>query len=208
MPMPNRALLLLLLGTAFAGCSPPALFLEPVTPSLNGVVAPAYRDLSEAEIEALFVRPYTGRALLETSGTTAAMLYDLAYLEKRVGGKAGASEALYAMNRRYIEEGISFRIAVWGEKPGEVDLARWRFRLRSDDKRLFDPIRIEPQGVPEFQKESYVDRKATWRSVADLAFPLRAEPPLSSMVLEITRDDGFTQRHTWKFDWVRTPESR
>ncbi|MFH1681451.1 MAG: hypothetical protein ABIH26_12525 [Candidatus Eisenbacteria bacterium] len=204
----RRVSLLVLLAAVWSACSPPALFLEPVTPSLNGIVAPAYRDLPESEVEALFVRPYTGRTLLETSGTTAAMLYDLAYLEKRVGAKAGANEALYAMNRRYIEEGISFRVAVWGEKAGEVDLARWRFQLRTNEGRLLDPILVEPQGVPEFERESFVDRKATWRSVADVTFPIRAEPPLSSVVLEIGRDGDPVQRHTWKFDWVETPELR
>jgi hypothetical protein len=189
-------------------CSPPAIFLEPVTPSLNGVVAPAYRGLSESEVEALFVRPYTGRPLLETSGTTAALLYDLAYLEKRVGDKAGASEALYGMNRRYIEEGISFIVAVWGEREQDVEFPQWGFRLRAADGRVFEPTRVEPHGRPQYESESMVDRKATWRNLADVTFPLRAEPPLASVVLEISQGGTPVQHHTWKFAWMETPETR
>ncbi len=192
----TKLLLLLLLA-----CAPPSLFLQPVSPGLNGKAAPAYRDLSEIEVEALFVRPYTGRGLLETSGTTAAMLYDLSYLEKRVGAKAGGSEALYAMNRKYIEEGISFKIAIWGDRMGDVDLSKWRFRIRDDQGRLFDPIRIETLGVPEFERESMIDKKAVWRNMADATFPLPLAPPLRSVVLEISRNDERVQHHTWKFSW-------
>jgi hypothetical protein len=206
---PDSHIRTLLIGISIGlACSPPAFFLEPVTPSLNGVVAPAYRDLSEAEVEALFVRPYTGRSLLETSGTTAAMLYDLAYLEKRVGGKSGGSEALYSMNRRYIEDGISFRVALWGRTSGEVDLGAFRFRLRTDEGAMLDPIRIEAQGAPEYEKESVVDRRPTWRSLADVTFPIRAEPPLSSVVLEISKGGELVQHHTWKFAWVESPERK
>lgn len=185
----------------FLACAPPALLLQPISPSLDGVTTPAYRDLTENDVEALFVRPYTGRGLLETSGTTAAMLYDLSYLEKRVGAKAGGSEALYAMNRKYIEEGISFKIAIWGDRMGDVDLSRWRFQVRDDEGRLFDPIRIETLGMPEFEKESMIDKKAVWRNMADATFPLQLAPPLQSVVLEISRDDERVQHHTWKFSW-------
>lgn len=206
-PVPSlRFVLLCVIASTF--CAPPAFFLAPVTPSLNGVVAPAYRNLAEGEIEALFVRPYTGRTLLETTGTTAAMLYDLAYLEKRVGEKAGGSEALYGMNRRYIEEGICFRVALWGSRSSDVDFARWGFRLRTDDGRAFDPIRVEPYGVPEYEEETIVDRRPTWRSLADITFPLRAEPPVSSVVLEITKDGERVQHHTWKFSWTDAPRER
>ncbi|MFH1279534.1 MAG: hypothetical protein ABIK65_14275 [Candidatus Eisenbacteria bacterium] len=191
----------LMVSIVLAACAPPAMFLQPVKPSMSGVVAMEYLGLPESEVEAIFVRPYTGRTLLETSGTTSAMLYDLAYLEKRAGAKAGANEALYAMNRRYVEEGISFKIVVWGEKAADVDLALWRFRLRTDDGRTFDPMRLEPIGVPEFDKQSLVDRKATWRNMADITFPLSLAPPLSLVVLEIEKNGERVQHHTWKFDW-------
>lgn len=184
-----------------AACAPPALLLQPVKPSVNGVASAEYREWPESEVEAIFVRPYTGRTLLETSGTTSAMLYELAYLEKRAGGKAGASEALYAMNRRYVEEGISFKVVVWGERTADVDLARWRFRLRAHDGRTFDPMRLDPIGVPQFDPHSLVDRKTTWRNMADVTFPLPLAPPLSSVVLEIEKDGERVQHHTWKFSW-------
>lgn len=193
-----------LLAVFLAACAPPALLLQPVTPSLNGEASPAYRNLSESEVEAMFVRPYTGRTLLETSGTTSAMLYDLAYLEKRVGVKAGANEALYAMNRRYVEDGISFKVVIWGEKASGVDFADWRFQLRANDGRIFDPMRLDPIGVPEFDKQSLVDRKALWRNMADITFPLRLAPPLSSVVLEISLDGERVQHHTWKFSWDKS----
>jgi hypothetical protein len=181
-------------------CAPPTLLMESVTPSRDGRAAAKYRNLTARDVEILFVRPFTERTLLETSGTTSAMLYDYAYLSKWVGEKEGADEALAAMKEKYIDQGISFRILVWGERVHDVDLSRWRFRLRTKDGDVYDPSRFESIGGPEFEHER-VDRRPDWRNLAEATFPVPYEPPLAAVTLEAYKDDEKIQQHTWKFSW-------
>jgi hypothetical protein len=149
----RAVLIVIAIGLA---CSPPAFFLEPVTPSLNGVVACLPRFV-EAEGSA-FVRPYTGGAYRDVR-------HDRGHAhDPPISRSAWAEvgERSYGMNRRYIEDGISFRVAVWGG-PGEVDLGAIRFRLRMDDGAMLDPIRIEAQGSRVRERVGRGSRP-TWRS--------------------------------------------
>ncbi len=191
---------LLVVALLLFSCAPPALFMESVTPSRDGRVAAEYQNLSAEEVEIIFVRPFTERTLLETSGTTSAMLYDYAFLSKWAGEKQGAGEAIAAMKEKYIDQGISFRILVWGERARDVDFSRWRFRLRTKDGDVHDPSRFEPIGGPEFEHER-VDRRPDWRSLAEATFPVPYEPPLEAVTLEAYRDGEKVQQHTWKFSW-------
>ena len=181
-------------------CAPPAMLMEPVHPTEGEQVYPEYRDLPLDELEALFVRPYTGRTLMNTSGTTSVLLYDYAYLEKRAGGKSGGAEALRSMRERFIDRGISFRVVIWGERPRDVDLERWNFRLRGGDQGVFDPASIEEVLGAELQEAS-VRGTALWRSVAEVTFPFLLERSVSSVVFEAHRDGEKVQQHSWKFDW-------
>lgn len=181
-------------------CSPPALFLEPVIPSVGGKIPAQYEALTWDELEALFVRPFTGRTLDETSGTTSAMLYDYAWLTKWVGAKSGAYEALTTMQERYIDSGASFRVILWGEIPNDLNISRWSFKLRTKDRTIYDPTRVEQVGGTELMEQS-IRGEMTWKTTLDVAFPLVIDRSVSMVVLEAWRDDVEIQHHTWKFKW-------
>lgn len=199
-PVGASLLSLVLLSLVFLSCAPPALFMEPVHPTRGDDVYPEYRDLSLEDLEALFVRPFTGRTLMETSGTTSALLYDYAYLMKRAGGKSGGAQALRAMRERFLEQGVSFRVVIWGNKPAEVDLERWSFRLVDGEGGAFHPSSVQEVQGAEMQEAS-IRGEATWRSVAEITFPFRLDSTVSHIVLEAYRDGVKVQQHTWKFDW-------
>ncbi|MBN1825771.1 MAG: hypothetical protein JW958_05855 [Candidatus Eisenbacteria bacterium] len=181
-------------------CSPPAFFMEPVHPTVDEQIHMSYRNLSLEELEAYFVRPYTGRTLMETSGTTSVLLYDYAYLVKRVGDKSGADQALRSMRERFIDRGISFRVVIWGDRADMVDLERWNFRLRGGDEGVFDPAAIEEVRGAELQEAS-IRGTSIWGSIADVTFPFRLDRSISSVVFEAYHDGEMVQHHTWKFDW-------
>ncbi len=190
-----------LLLLALLSCAPAGFLLQPVRPSLNGRIADEYKSLSADEFEALFVRPFTERKLLDTSGQSSAMLYDYAYFKKKLEGVSGGEEALESMKSRYIDEGISFQAIVWGRFRDDVELSRFHFRLELKDGRSLEPIVFEPVGGAVADRRP-VDGVATWHSTVDLTFPIDLAPPLSRAVLLVERDDlEVVDRHMWKFAW-------
>ncbi len=196
----RRSIGVLLLPTL--ACAPAGFLIQSVYPSKGHTVDPAYRSLPPREVESLFVRPFTDRPLLETSGVSSALLLDYAYLSRVNEGKAGAEEALEGMAERYVDGGISFRVVIWGKRMGDVDLTRFRFRLDLGKGRVLDPIRLEPVGSPVAEmRPNDENRIPIWHSLADLTFPVKLEPPLGKAVLLVEKGGLEYDRHTWRFDW-------
>ncbi len=184
-------------------CAPPGYLLQPVFPSSEREIHAAYRDLTAREIESLFVRPFTDRPLFETSGVSSALLFDYAYLEKVNAGKSGAGEALDGMAAQFIDEGISFRVVIWGGRLKYVEHTGFLFLLDVGGGTVLDPIRVDPVGSPEAEKRPTDTKGETiWHSTTDITFPIQLEPPLGKVVLLLEKDGIEYDRHTWKFEWA------
>ena len=183
-------------------CAPPGYFIQPVFPTIDGKVHSEYRNLSAREVESLFVRPYTDRPLLETSGVSSALLFDYCYLEKINEGKSGAREALEGMTKRFVEEGISFRTVIWGSRMLDVDPTHFLFRLDLGDGTVLEPILVEPVGSPVAERRPADERsEIIWHSMTDITFPIQLTPPRGKVVLLVERGGVEYDRHTWKFNW-------
>lgn len=181
-------------------CAPASFLIQPIATAYEGKIPAEHANLSRDEIEKRFTRPFTEMTLFETPGLTAAMLWDYSYIIKKLEGLAGAEEAALSMRQRYVDEGVSFRVVVWGSRLSGVDLNDFRFRLDLKDGRLIDPVQFEPVGSPESQRRP-ADQEVLWRAAVDVTYPVRLEPGVKIAILQIDHDDVMIDRHTWKFSW-------